>query len=498
MSDPDQGAIDRDRRDLSRGARQILSGFGVRMLARILLIVFVAKLFGASVFGRLGETVAILELAAAFASFGLTKTLLGELARDEASGAHITTRVAEAIILTGVVSIAIASILWLVWPILFPTDAAPRIAVIGVPLIALADVALTATRHHRTVAWDTIVKAVIKPWSFLFCALAAYALVADRLPVQLSGLSMSHALIGGYLASLAISAAIAFLAAGAMFRGGLGRNINHREVFSMARRSLPIALNETGVFAFRRADILLLGMVAGPAATGVYYLAQQIGTVVEKVRYLFEPMLAPIIAQSTSLDLIGAHLKRLCLFVFTVQLGLLILALLNGDDLLAWFGPGFAAGAGVVLLILLGELFDGSFGLSELPLVFRHPKWPPRVVLAVLAIECVAVTVLARQFGAIGAASGFAFAMFFLAMIRLALVKRKFGISVLTPSYLFICLVALISAAPAIAILTYGPAAWPATVAASLVFIGLYATAAFRQLRAGAQRVRSDAAHAQM
>jgi O-antigen/teichoic acid export membrane protein len=494
MTTDNKGAMDRDRRDLSRGARQILSGFGVRMLARILLIVFVAKLFGASVFGRLGETVAIIELAAAFASFGLTKTLLGEMARDETNGANITVRVAEAIILAGAISLVIASLLWLVWPVLFPTDAAPRISVIGVPLIALTDVALTATRHHRTVAWETIVKAAIKPWSFLILALAAFALVTDRLPFELPELSMPHALISAYLGSLLLSALIASAATYTMFRGGLDRAPNYREILGMARRSFPIALNETGVFAFRRVDILLLGTVAGPAATGVYYLAQQIGTVVEKVRYLFEPMLAPIIAQSTSLDLIGAHLKRLCLFVFTVQLGLLVIAMINGDEMLAWFGPGFAAGAGVLMLILLGELFDGSFGLSELPLVFRHPKWPPRAVLAALAVECVLVTILARQFGAPGAAAGFAASMFVLAVIRLALVHRKFGFRVVTQTYAGVAVVALISAVPAFMIALRGPDMWASAAAASLIFAVLYAGIVHRLLRKRAPSPRAEAA----
>ncbi|GJL91860.1 lipopolysaccharide biosynthesis protein [Hyphococcus sp.] len=492
MTTKNTGEMERDRRDISRGARQILSGFGVRMLARVLLIVFVAKLFGAAVFGRLGETVAIIELAAAFASFGLTKTLLGEMARDESVGEHITTRFVEALILTGIVSLGLAGVLWSIWPTLFPTDAAPRISVIGVPLIALTDVALTATRHHRTVAWDTIVKAAIKPWSFLILALASYALVTGRFTVTFPNLSMPHALIGAYLGSLTVSALVAFAATSFMFRGGVKRAPNSREILGMARRSFPIALNETGVFAFRRVDILLLGMVAGPAATGIYYLAQQIGTVVEKVRYLFEPMLAPIIAQSNSMALIGSHVRRLCLFVFTVQLSLLVLALLNSDGMLMWFGPGFAAGSGVLVLILLGELFDGSFGLSELPLIFRHPKWPPRAVLAALAVECALVMVLARQFGAAGAAAGFAASMFVLAVIRLALVRRKFGFHVISPVYAGILLAAVLSAIPAFALTVYGADAWAVSVAANLIFLLIYGGVAYKLLRSGGRSLTAE------
>ena len=482
MTPTQTGEMERDKRDLSRGARQILSGSGVRMLARILLIVFVAKLFGASVFGRLGETVAIVELAAAFATFGLNKTLLGELAREEAEGNPIKTRLVEALMLTCLVSFAIAGLLWFAWPLLFPTDAAPRIAIIGVPLIALTDVTLTATRHHRTVAWDTIVKAAIKPWCFLIFALVAYGIVTDRIANWLSFTSMPHALIGAYVGSLIVSAAVAFAVTARMFRGEMARAPNHAEVFGLARRSFPIALNETGLFAFRRIDILLLGMLAGPAATGVYYLAQQIGTIVGKVRHLFEPMLAPIVAQSFSLDVIGAHVKRLCLFIFTVQLGMIVFVQLIDNALLAWFGPGFAAGSAVLLLILLGELLDGSFALSELPLVFRHPKWPPRAAMAALLLEFILVAVLARYFGAAGAAAGFAAAMLLLATIRLTLVHHKYDFRVITQTYLLVALIALACAAPAFIFVQFAPGAWMASLAAGLLFVLFYGGATFRLL----------------
>jgi O-antigen/teichoic acid export membrane protein len=161
--------------------------------------------------------------------------------------------------------------------------------------------------------------------------------------------------------------------------------------------------------------------------------------------------------------------------------------------MLAWFGPGFATGAGVLFLILLGEIFDGSFGLSELPLVFRHPKWPPRVVLATLAVECILISVLARQFGAPGAAAGFAASMFVLAIIRLALVHRKFGFRVITQSYFFVALIALICAAPAFAVALRGPEIWASAAAANLIFVALYVAIAFRLLRKRKPSIRAEA-----
>jgi O-antigen/teichoic acid export membrane protein len=213
-------------------------------------------------------------------------------------------------------------------------------------------------------------------------------------------------------------------------------------VIAMARGSWPIALNETGVFAFRRVDILLLAVVAGPSATGIYYLAQQIGTVAGKVRHLYEPMLAPIIAQSRSFETIGAHLQRLTLFIFTIQMVIITAFVIFGGTILELLGSGFAAGILVVIVILIGELMEGSFGLSELVMVYRNPALPPRQVLLTLALEITMVWYLAQSYGAMGAAIGFATSMAALASMRIFMVRRLYGLKVLGWRHLGIAAIA--------------------------------------------------------
>ena len=98
---------------------------------------------------------------------------------------------------------------------------------------------------------------------------------------------------------------------------------------------------------------------------------------------------------------------------------------------LLWLPADKIAGLIVVLTVLIGELFDGSFGLCELPMVYRNPAWPPRLVIAALAIEIGLVWLLAREFGAVGAALGFAIAMLALAAMRIAMVRQLYGFTVI-------------------------------------------------------------------
>jgi len=185
-----------------------------------------------------------------------------------------------------------------------------------------------------------------------------------------------------------------------------------------------------------------LAIVAGPTATGVYYLAQQIGTVAGKIRHLYEPMLAPIIAQSRSLETIGAHLTRLTLFIFTIHMVIISIFVIFGNTILDLLGAGFAAGFLVVIIILIGEMMEGSFGLSELVMVYRNPALPPRQVLFTLALEIALVWYLAQQFGPIGAATGFAASMTALASIRIFMVRRLYGLKVLGWKHLGIAAIA--------------------------------------------------------
>ena len=414
-----------DRRDLRRGAAQILSGFGVRIFARILLLLFVARAYGVESFGRLGEVIAIVEIAAALATFGLNKTLLGELEKQNSSEARAQS-IAEAMLLVVLLSLLAMAILWSAWPLVFSGSmSSARFVLIAIPMIAVAEIATTATRHLRTIVWDTLVKAVIKPWSFLLLAVLAHVWSS---PSALH-LSSEQALLMAYSGSLFLSALVAFLGLTHAYDAAIfmPQRASLAGSLALAKRSWKIGLNETGVFAFRRVDIILLALVAGPGTTGVYYAAQQIGTIVEKIRYLFEPMLAPIIAQSKSLSAIGYHLRRLCLIIFTVQLAIVAVVATFGEPILAWLGSGFALGLPVVLAVLAGEVADGSFGLCELPMAYRHPAWPVRTVLLALAVEAVLIWLLAEQFGALGAALGFAASMVLLAGMRIFLVYRLYG-----------------------------------------------------------------------
>jgi hypothetical protein len=106
-----------------------------------------------------------------------------------------------------------------------------------------------------------------------------------------------------------------------------------------------------------------------------------------------------------------------------------------GGQLLSIFGPGFAAGAGALAIILAAELIDGAFLATETPLVFVKPAIPPSLLAAAIVVEAVSIAVLAKHWGAAGAAAGFFICVATLTIGRLVMLKKYLDITVITADY---------------------------------------------------------------
>lgn len=434
MSDPlENAAKQRDLGDLQRAMLAIFSGSLARSVARILLIVFVIRLYGLESFGYLGEVAALVELFAALASYGLPKTLLAYIEKEKSQARPEGQLISDAILLSGIISVVFGLLLLTAWPFIFPVDSnVPSYAVAAITLIAVTEMLLTITRAQRIIRWDTLVKAVVKPWGFFLFNVCGYFLFVEKgllLPVE--------ALFAGYLASQILGLVLALTGF---------RHARHQAKFHWMRprldgmnrllkKSFSTAIVDAGSFSFRRLDIILLGLIAGPAATGFYYLIQQLATVVEKMRHLLEPMAAPVLAQSKSLSTTGAHLRRLCLWIFSAQTGLAAIYLLFAEPVLHSFNIMHTQMILIVALILIGEIAEGTSGLVELPLIFDHPNIASRNIVAAFLVEIAFVTFGASYWGIVGVAGGFAMAMTLLAFLRFRSAQAKLELDILGLAY---------------------------------------------------------------
>ncbi|WP_262693240.1 lipopolysaccharide biosynthesis protein [Kordiimonas aquimaris] len=420
-----------DIKDILRGALASLGGFGGRMLARLILMIVAGQLYGAAALGVLGQVAAITEILAAIAVIGLKRKLLDFLSEPSNRATHLTSTVKEAIITTFIVACVMSLLFAAAWPFLFPDITMPFALYFAVPAIAFAEIGGTAIRFKRIIRWEVIARCVMEPWAFLTVSLLYYY------GINATGTG----LVAAYgFSCIAAAIGISFGLHHAYDLPTLMRApVNRKNLYLIIKRSWQAGVTDIGVIMFRRLDILILSLLAGHQITGAYYMAQQIVTVPHKIHKLFEPMMAPVIAKlhhAKKPDRIGAKLAGICRWVFMLQLALTVPFAMFAGHILGLFNDVFFTSALVLVILLFAELIDGSFALTETPLIYAKPSVPPRLVAMTLLIEAIAVAGLAVWWGAPGAAAGFFVAMLCLNTMRLFSLKKHMNIRVITVHYL--------------------------------------------------------------
>lgn len=465
------GAID-DIKDILRGALASLGGFGGRMLARLAMIFFAGSYYGAEKFGHLGEVAAITEILAAAAVLGLKRTLLDMLSAkgaEDRTGQIIKEALISALILAVVMSLGLG----IAWSFLFPGVPMPLILYLAVPGIVVAEVAGTAIRFKRIIRWEVIARCVMEPWAFLIAVLTFYWLGMTEM-----GLIAAYA-----FSCVAAAVGISIGLSGAIgWKNVLSAPVRVEQLYRIPRKSFPVGVTDIGVMMFRRADILVLSLFVSREVTGIYYMAQQIVTVPHKIYQLFEPMMAPVLAKLHHGDkrkVIGAKLAGFCRWVFTLQLAITIPFIFFGSELMGLFGPEYLVGGMVLAALLMAELLDGSFALTETALVFAKPKIPPMLILMALTIEMGSIYLLAGAgYGAVGAAIGFAIAMGSLAAARLYMLKKHLDIKIIGVAFLIPVTFGLLTSGALWALrqavpMTDGAVFGPTIFASIFLFVGL-------------------------
>ncbi len=421
-----------DVRDLMRGALASLFGFGGRLVARAMLMILAGRAFGIEALGYLGQIAAITEIAAALCVLGLKRSLLDMLSLAAKNGNPPEKRIVEAIGISLCASLVVSTILFFAWPLISPqSQSVLPFLFFALPGIVFMEIALSAVKFKRIIKWDVWARGIAEPWGFLALAFGFY----------LWGVADSNHLIMAYAGSIFIGAACAGIGLVHTygFRPLLASKPRIASFPAIFKQCAPVGLTDMGNMMLRRIDLVVLSIFVGPQGVGLYYMVQQLATIPQRVNALFEPMMSPIIARlhnAVDAKAIGAHLVGVCRWVFIIQIGLTIPMMVFGDMLLGLFGPEFVVGGLVLATILFAELVDGSFITTETPLVYAHPKIPPLLLVLTLLIEVVAIAVLASLWGVQGAAFGFLLAITSLSGLRLYMLKKHLGISVLGLNYL--------------------------------------------------------------
>ncbi|WP_132388607.1 lipopolysaccharide biosynthesis protein [Novosphingobium sp. PhB165] len=359
---------ERERDDiaaLAKGGRTNLFGFFLRLAARIpfLFIAGRASVYGPAALGRFASALVVIELTSMICTMGEKRGLALRLSNTEGEVRQANV-IADGTILAVIASVCAALFFWFVPAPMFPGGhytQIDRLMVIAIPPLTLTEIWLAALAYRLRVTPTVWARAIVEPWTISILAGAMIWLAPD------SGLSIAY--IGSIFAS-AITAFIPFIR-----EYGVPRQWRPRphEMRKLAIRSLPIALADTIEWGTRRVDLFLLGFLAPPSAVGVYYAAQQVASLPQKLKTSFEPVLGPVITRNLKEKDYAAIARQVCqvgFWITAAQAGIALALGLPGEGVMGLVGREFVGGTGALAFLLAAEVVAATAVVSEAALIY--------------------------------------------------------------------------------------------------------------------------------
>ncbi|KRA82755.1 lipopolysaccharide biosynthesis protein [Altererythrobacter sp. Root672] len=346
---------------LAKGGRTNLLGFLLRLAARLPFLFIAGRFYGPDALGRFASALVIVELAAMVCTFGEKRGLAQRLSEGDEDPTHLVFDGLAAALLAGVVA---SVALWFVPAPMFPSGIyteVDRLLVLAIPALAATEILLAAQAYRYDVAATVRARAVVEPWTISIMA-GVLAFVAPQ-----SGLSLAY-IISIYAALL--TAAWPFFKSYGLPRGW---RFNPKRIARMATRGLPVAAADTIEWGTRRLDIFILGLFAAPAAVGIYYVAQQVASLPQKLKTSFEPILGPVLTRKLKEKDYAAIAKQVCqvgFWITAAQAGVGLALGIPGEAIMGLVGPHFVGATGALGFLLAAEVVAATAVVSEAALIY--------------------------------------------------------------------------------------------------------------------------------
>jgi O-antigen/teichoic acid export membrane protein len=350
---------------LAKGGRTNIAGFVLRLAARIPFLFIAGRIYGPDLVGRFAIAVVVVELAALVATLGLKRGLAQALARADRPHSCV---VWDALAVAFLASLVASAVL-----ITFPEIMYPNSAIRGLdrwlPCIIVAsawsDVSLAALAYRHDVKATVTARAVVEPWTI---SVAAYlfSLVTIR-----DGLVLSY--VASMVAAL-VASIVPFLRSYGLPTGWQPRL---GPLIALARTNVPLAGADALEWGSRNVDRFILGVMFPPKIVGIYYMAQQVASLPQKLKTSFDPILGPVITDALARDdraAIANQVRQVAFWIMAAQAGLALMGSIPGEAVMGVVGPQFVAGTAALAFLLTAEVLASTGAVSESALVYiaRH------------------------------------------------------------------------------------------------------------------------------
>jgi O-antigen/teichoic acid export membrane protein len=346
---------------LAKGGRTNFVGFLLRLAARLPFLFIAGRYYGPEALGRFASAVIVVELIAMLCTMGEKRGLAQRLANHDEDPGPL---VADGLTLAFLAGTVAALALWLVPAPMFPSGTyteIDRLLVLAIPALAITEIILSAQAFRFDVGATVRARAIVEPWTISIMA-GVMALVAPR-----SGLAVAYL--------LSIYAALASAGWSLLRTYGLPRGWrpSPRRMGALAYRGLPLAGADAIEWGTRRLDIFILGLFAAPSAVGVYYVAQQVASLPQKLKTSFEPILGPVLTRKLREKDYAAIAKQVCqvgFWITAAQAGVGLALGIPGEAIMGLVGPHFIGGTGALGFLLAAEVVAATAVVAEAALIY--------------------------------------------------------------------------------------------------------------------------------
>lgn len=367
-----------DIAQLAHGGRTNFFGFLLRLAARLPFLFIAGRWYGAEALGRFAYAVIIVEFSAQLATLGLKRGLAQKLSQTHRP--HVDV-VWEALIVGWTVSLVAALVLVAAPQLMFPNSGINGLDWLF-PLTIFgwvgSDIALAALAYRGDIAATVKARSLVEPWTI---SIAAFAL---------SWYSTRDGLILAYV----LSTVAAFTASIVPMLRSYGRprgwSPHPRRLYALARHNLPLAGADAIEWGSRRLDIAILGLAFSPAIVGIYYVAQQVASLPQKLKTSFDPILGPVITQKLAegdKPAVARQVRQVGFWIIAAQVGIALALSIPGEAVMGLVGPSFVGGTGALAFLLAAEAIAATAVVSEAALIYVAPKRNLAISVAMIAVQ---------------------------------------------------------------------------------------------------------------
>ena len=356
---------DQDIAALAKGGRTNFLGFVLRLGGTAPFLFIAGRFYGVEALGRYASALVIVELISQLCVLGQRRGLAQRLSED---GNEPVNVIADGLLLTLVLSLGAAALLYLFPLPMFPSGTYSDwdlLLPLALVFNALTEVALAALAYRYNVAATVRARSLVEPWVQVLAATAFLFI----LPA--AGLALSF-ILAKFAAML-----VAFWPLLRTY--GLPRQWRPQplRLGKIAMQSAPLAGADLVEWGTRKLDIALLGFFTTPTAVGVYFAAQQVASLPQKLKTSFEPILGPVITRNLKEGnhaAIVSQVNQVGFWIIAAQIGVALALAIPGEAVMGILGPQFIGGTGALAFLLAAEVMAATAVVSEAALVYvaRH------------------------------------------------------------------------------------------------------------------------------